>query len=658
MRDPSVLTVIARVDPKRSRRLRTYLTRLINPHPDGRPNRLNFRNYPNLHFLSFCMPEAQSDVGGYMPVQLVMEATFDGPEDAFIRDLVHGDLDALIRIFSHCPDFPRRARANPHLVEIYLKQHALPSQAFFSGAPGKTVVEIRAEQRMRRKLGDILRAAPASLQAAEPRRLQDHLRREAWKDEDLRLMARPPTPPWSLTNGDRMMRFLGYILLLPVLLTGALVFLIDPIEMGWLWLTTHETVGGAARLALAALVLLFIIRVQERAAQAGRRVNPEAKPFVVGGVAGAASLITKTVMAIVAVQLLIHIAQRLESAFWPSHPWFVVHAVAVIFAAGAALLLFAVAYLFAVYLGWTRASAGRLQRADRRCPEGEPKWVRTWLAFVVFWAVFALSCLPLVTILVAVPGPATIGIASDVWSYVVLLSGWFSAGLIVVIAIWVRAQIAHDRWQSRENETLSDPLDLYGRPEERPERWAQEEHGYMRCQNHYVSLTTVKKGRLRGWILTLALTVVNVIARYKDNKGALGGIPTIFSARWALIDGGRRLLFMTNYSGAWDSYLNEFSELAGVIGVNLIWTNTYIAPTRPEHGEGIHFPETRLFTGKGARATLPFKAYVRQSQLETLVWYGAYRDLSVVNISDNARIREAVFGPPSAASLDFLLKRL
>ena len=115
---------------------------------------------------------------------------------------------------------------------------------------------------------------------------------------------------------------------------------------------------------------------------------------------------------------------------------------------------------------------------------------------------------------------------------------------------------------------------------------------------------------------------------------------------------------MTNYSGAWDSYLNEFSELASVIGVNMIWTNTFIAADGERTKKPIRFPATRLFTGRGARATLPFKAFVRQSQLETLVWYGAYRDLSVVSVIENAKLRDAVFGPADAASLDLLLKRL
>lgn len=659
MRDPSVLTFIAEVDPTEYGILKAHLKGNVNPDAQGpnaqkTPKELNFENYPNLHFLSFCMPEPQGD----MPCQLVMEATFDGPEDAFIRDLVHGDLNALIRIFRHCPDFPRRARENPHLVEIYLKQHTLPSQTFFSGAPGKTVAEIKRERRLRNKLGEILRAAPKSIQAAEPRRLQDHLRREALKDDDLSLMSQPSAPPSSLTNGDRMVRLLSYFLLLPVLLIGALIFRCDAIGAGWEWLTKHDFEGGVLRLGLASLIFLGVMRVQDWVVRASKRVNPEAKPFVIGGVAGAASLITKVLMSIVAVQLLFLMAKGVESVLWPSQHWPALHLSVVIIAVVVALILFFFAYLFALYVGWIRASAGRLQQADRRQSEAQPKWFKPWQAFVVFWAAFALAWLPVATILIAVPGPATLGNTAHIWSYVVLLSGWFAAGLALVIAIWVLALYAHDCLQERENQKFINPEKLHDRQLNYPERWAQEEHGYMRRQNHYISLTTVKNSWWRRWLVTLALTVVNFIARYQDNKGTLGGIPTIFSARWALIDNGRRLLFMTNYSGAWDSYLNEFSELASVTGVNLIWTNTYIAPSDQAHRKGIHFPPTKLFTGKGARATLPFKAFVRQSQLETLVWYGAYRDLSVVNVSDNAKIREAVFGPPGAAALDLLLKRL
>lgn len=654
MRDPSILTVIAVVDPGAFENLTAHLKNNVNPDEHGTPVELDFHAYPNLHFMSFCMPNAQGD----MPGQLVMEATFDGPADAFIRDLVHGDLDALIRIFSHCPDFPHRASENPHLVEIYLKQHSLAAPTFFSGAPGKTVAQIKGEQRMRRKLGKILHEAPALVQAGEPRRLHDHLRREALKDADLSLMSKPPAPPWSLTNGDRMMRLLGYILILPVLSIGWGIFQYDAVFKLWEGVTPFGYVAASLSLLGAVLLLLPIMIMQDEAARAGKRVNPSASPIVFEGIAGAASLIMKTVITILCVQILFQVAQGIADRLWPGNPALLVHWTLVLGAVLISLGCFAILYGFAVYLGMVQASTGRLKRPDRTQPEADPNGVTAWIGFVKFLPVFAISWTPIATILVAVPGPTTIENAKYIWTFVVLLSGWFAAGLIAVVVLWVIALKAHDWLQRRENKAFVDPERLYDYPVENPERWAREEHGYNRRQNHYVSLTTIKGGTLRKWLVTLALTLVNFIARYKDNKGDLGGIPTIFSARWVLIDKGRRLLFMTNYAGAWDSYLNEFSELAGVIGVNMIWTNTFIAPSLKEHGNGIHFPETKLFTGKGARATLPFKAYVRQSQLETLVWYGAYPDLSVVNVSDNANIREAVFGPPNAAALDFLLKRI
>ncbi|WP_436441436.1 hypothetical protein, partial [Enterococcus faecium] len=68
------------------------------------------------------------------------------------------------------------------------------------------------------------------------------------------------------------------------------------------------------------------------------------------------------------------------------------------------------------------------------------------------------------------------------------------------------------------------------------------------------------------------------------NRGELGGIPTILSARWVMIDGGKRLLFLDNYGGAWESYLNEFIDLAAVKGLNAIWSNTFVTAEGKSYG--------------------------------------------------------------------------
>ena len=143
-------------------------------------------------------------------------------------------------------------------------------------------------------------------------------------------------------------------------------------------------------------------------------------------------------------------------------------------------------------------------------------------------------------------------------------------------------------------------------------------------QNHLASVTHVKPGLMRRWLLLTSLRVVNLLARLWFNRGDLAGIPTILSARWVMIDDGRRLLF-SQLRRAWESYLNQFIDLSAVIGLNSISTNTFIT-VGPEQ-EPFGFPETKFLLWRGAQAEKPFKAYVRQSQVETIVWYSAYPTL-------------------------------
>jgi hypothetical protein len=88
-------------------------------------------------------------------------------------------------------------------------------------------------------------------------------------------------------------------------------------------------------------------------------------------------------------------------------------------------------------------------------------------------------------------------------------------------------------------------------------------------------------------------------------------------------------LFLDHDGGAWDSYLNEFIDMGAVEGLNAIWTNTFVKAGQKSYG----FPETEYRFWKGAQLERPFKAYVRQSQIETIVWYSAYPSLATVNIN-------------------------
>ena len=150
-------------------------------------------------------------------------------------------------------------------------------------------------------------------------------------------------------------------------------------------------------------------------------------------------------------------------------------------------------------------------------------------------------------------------------------------------------------------------------------------------QNHMVNLSHVKPGRFRRFTLRLVLWFANLRARTQTN-GTLGGIPSIHFAHWSQIDNGRRLLFLSNYDGSWENYLDDFIDKASR-GLTAIWSHT------------VEFPRTRWLVKGGAEDGPNFKAIARARQVPTNVWYSAYPDLTVQQIDKNSTIREQLFAP-------------
>lgn len=148
-------------------------------------------------------------------------------------------------------------------------------------------------------------------------------------------------------------------------------------------------------------------------------------------------------------------------------------------------------------------------------------------------------------------------------------------------------------------------------------------------QNHLAHMTVLKPGLFRRWTLWLVLWLVNCVARTSD-KGKLNGIPSIHYAHWSMIDKGRRLLFVSNFDGSWENYLDDFIDKASY-GLTGVWSNT------------MHFPRTFLLFGKGADDGNRFKAWARDKQVYTNVWYSAYPSLTVEAIDNNSDIREQLY---------------
>lgn len=152
-------------------------------------------------------------------------------------------------------------------------------------------------------------------------------------------------------------------------------------------------------------------------------------------------------------------------------------------------------------------------------------------------------------------------------------------------------------------------------------------------QNHLTSIVAIKRGPVRHNVLRLVLRAINTLARVDFVNGTLGGISSIHFAHWSIIDEGENLLFLSNFDGSWESYLDDFIELAHV-GLTAVWSN----------GQG--FPPTRFLITEGATHGLQFKQWARRSQKVTDVWYRAYPALGVTAIDNNSAVRAGLATTP------------
>lgn len=164
-------------------------------------------------------------------------------------------------------------------------------------------------------------------------------------------------------------------------------------------------------------------------------------------------------------------------------------------------------------------------------------------------------------------------------------------------------------------------------------------------QNQMSSVIYIKEPLwFRGTILRAVLAFINFSAKYLSNQGTLAGIPSIHFARWVIVDEGRRLEFFSNFDGSWENYLGDFIDKSHS-GLTGVWSNC------------VGFPRTRNLIQEGATDEQKFKAYSRDSQIPTQVWYSAYRWLSVDNINNNSKMRLGLYGAMTAAEAGLWVRR-
>ena len=201
------------------------------------------------------------------------------------------------------------------------------------------------------------------------------------------------------------------------------------------------------------------------------------------------------------------------------------------------------------------------------------------------------------------------------------IAGLLGLPLTVALAALLLMRERTDRPYDLQTESESMGPDLLRRLAENAE---SEDFG---AQNALTHLVPVRGGIGRNLTLRLSHAyLARVAANHFNYVEQLGGIPSIHFAKWLLIDGGRRLLFFSNYDGSWESYLGDFVDQAA-LGLNLAWMAT----------EG--YPNTRLLAEGGANDEETFKGWARVHQRPTNLFYSAYPALSVADINNNSWLR-------------------
>ena len=169
-----------------------------------------------------------------------------------------------------------------------------------------------------------------------------------------------------------------------------------------------------------------------------------------------------------------------------------------------------------------------------------------------------------------------------------------------------------------------------------------EDYALQNALTHVVPL----KSADRLAVLVASHGYIDLMAKnHFDDIGQLGGIPTIHFAKWLLLDGNTRLLFMSNYDSSWESYLGDFVDRAP-IGLNLAWTCTD------------RYPKTLFLALGGANDEERFKAWSRAHQRPTQVFYTAYPELGIAALNNNTWIRCGLHHPPGASDLRGWFRRL
>jgi deferrochelatase/peroxidase EfeB len=201
---------------------------------------------------------------------------------------------------------------------------------------------------------------------------------------------------------------------------------------------------------------------------------------------------------------------------------------------------------------------------------------------------------------------------------------------LLLLGLLVGVAIAIVLFFLRRSETTS-PVEDFDPPFDRVKELLHRENPPGHVQNHIIAVTPLKTDPrwLRRMTLGLAFWGIEKMVQHQFRPGFVLDLGTIHFARWFRLPGTDKLAFLSNYSGSWESYLEDFITKAHG-GQTAVWSN------------GVGFPETRFLLQGGAEHGAKFKRWVRRQQVETRFWYSRFPALTTSQMRANALICEGL----------------
>ncbi|MCZ6528965.1 MAG: hypothetical protein O6949_01355 [Chloroflexi bacterium] len=147
--------------------------------------------------------------------------------------------------------------------------------------------------------------------------------------------------------------------------------------------------------------------------------------------------------------------------------------------------------------------------------------------------------------------------------------------------------------------------------------------------NQFSAMGSLKPGFVRLLTIFGVLLTVDYAARHIVWAGLLGRIRSIHFARWVFVAGTERVIFLSNYDGSLDSYMDDFINKTG-FGLNAVF------------GSGLGYPTTNWLIRDGSADERKYKEYLRRHTIPTQVWYKAYPGLTAIDLARNDRIRKGL----------------